>query len=230
MAINKKRCSDSVCLNPTGTNIGAEFCYLFKRTSRKRANPKRDIKKCCLLWLFKCYFTWQALLQPHLDRPESSAHFSAAVLLCNFQVSPPAPEDQQSALQLPQVVPVPWREGTAVAALQVTKITCQLNPYKHIWWIDRGGRVARMKCTINQTPNWNWLTHGPQYYTVLLLLIMLLYYTVISAIHITLQEENKREWTKQLNTAQPKSFNHINNWSLPLVGRKKTKAVLVVNN
>lgn len=82
-------------------------------------NNKSDIKKLVLLlqWLL-----WEALPQPHLDRPESSAHFSAAVLLCNFQVSPPTPEDKQSALQLPQVVSVPWREGTAIAALQVTKI------------------------------------------------------------------------------------------------------------
>lgn len=84
-----------------------------------KGKSKSDIKKFFLLlqWVL-----WEALPQPHLDRPESSAHFSAAVLLCNFQVSPPTPEDQQPALQLPQVVPVPWREGTAIAALQVTKI------------------------------------------------------------------------------------------------------------
>lgn len=95
------------------------------------------MRTLCLLWLYQYYVLWAALLRPHLDRPESSAHFSAAVLLCNFQVSSPASEDQQSALQLPQVVSVPWREGAAIATLQVTKITRQLNPYKHMWWIDK---------------------------------------------------------------------------------------------
>lgn len=97
------------------------FSTLWRGPEHIKGKSKSDIKKLVLLlqWLL----LWEALPQPHLDRPESSAHFSAAVLLCNFQVSPPTPEDQQSALQLPQVVSVPWREGTAIAALQVTKIT-----------------------------------------------------------------------------------------------------------
>lgn len=140
-------------------------------------------------------------------------------------MSPPASEDQQSALQLPQVVSVPRREGAAIATLQVTKITHQLNPYKHMWWIDRGGRAERVKSTINQKTNWNWLSYGPQYYTALLLL----YYIVISAVHITFPEENKKEWTRQLNTAEPKIFSHIKVWSLCLVRRgKKQKQFFLV--
>lgn len=105
-------------LSPSGANM-QNFSTLRRGPEHIKGKSKSDIKKLVLplRWLL-----WEALPQPHLDRPESSAHFSAAVLLCNFQVSPPTPEDQQSALQLPQVVPVPWREGTAIAALQVTKI------------------------------------------------------------------------------------------------------------
>lgn len=95
------------------------FCTLCWGSEHIKGKSKSDMKKPFLLLQLRL---WEALQQPHLDRPESSAHFSAAVLLCNFQVSPPTPEDQQSALQLPQVVSVPWREGTAIAALQVTKI------------------------------------------------------------------------------------------------------------
>lgn len=107
-------------LSPSGANMPEQtFCTLWRGTEHIKGKSKSDIKK---LFLLPLWLLWEALPQPHLDRPESSAHFGAAVLLRNFQVSPPTPEDQQSALQLPQVVSVPWREGTAIAALQVTKI------------------------------------------------------------------------------------------------------------
>lgn len=91
-----------------------------------------------------------------------------------------------------------------------------------MWWIDRGGRVERVKSTINQKTNWNWLSYRPQYYTALLLS----YYIVISAFHITFPEENKKEWTRQLNTAEPKTFSHIKVWSLCLVRRGKKQKQL----
>lgn len=56
-------------------------------------------------------------MDTHLERSESTAHFSAAVPLCNFQVSPPAPEDLQFALQLLQVVSIPRGQRTSILAL-----------------------------------------------------------------------------------------------------------------
>lgn len=124
MAVNKHQSSHAGLFVPFSYKYGgADFSHLHSS----------NINKLLLLLQYRYDVLWEALLQPHLDRPESSAHFSAAVLFCSFQVSPPTPEDQQSALQLPQVVSVPWREGTAIATLQVTKITHLLNPYKHTW-------------------------------------------------------------------------------------------------
>lgn len=120
-------------LSPLGTNMVEQiFGTLWRGPEHIKGKSQSNIKKPLLLLQYRYDILWEALLQPHLDRPESSAHFSAAVLFCSFQVSPPTPEDQQSALQLPQVVSVPWSEGTAIATLQVTKIN-QWNPYEHAW-------------------------------------------------------------------------------------------------
>lgn len=57
------------------------------------------------------------IMDAHLDGSESTAYFGAAVPLCNFQVSPPPPEDLEFTLQLLQVVSVPGGQGASILTL-----------------------------------------------------------------------------------------------------------------
>lgn len=200
-------------LSPSGANTPEQnFSTLPRGPEHWKGKSKSDIRKLVLLlqWLL-----WEALPQPHLDRPESSAHFSAAVLLCNFQVSSPTPEDQQSALQLPQVVSVPWRERTAIAALQVTKIRPSIKSIRaHMmdwqrWESWEREEHYQSKTELELINPWSIILRSFVVVVVVMVVALLgLYGPVFSM---------RMRKTTECNTA---SFSHVKNWFLATKSKK----------